>query len=81
MPKINTWLAAGALALAAFTLGRWNGSATVVKADSGDSPQIRFDLVEGQSSLSSTTPTSIRSSSTRTHSSACRSGAAATRFS
>ncbi len=51
MPKINTWLAAAALALAAFTLGRWNGLTTVVKADSVDSPQIQVRPVEGQSSL------------------------------
>jgi len=51
MSKINTWLATIALALAAFAVGRWNGSTSVVKADSGDTPQIQVRPVEGQSSL------------------------------
>ena len=51
MPKINTGLAAIALALAAFTLGRWNSSTTVVKAQSSSTPQIDVRPVDGQSSL------------------------------
>jgi len=51
VPKINTWLAAIALALASFTLGRWNGSMTAARADSGDTPQIQVRPVDAQSSL------------------------------
>ncbi|MGA7414374.1 MAG: hypothetical protein WBW33_28145 [Bryobacteraceae bacterium] len=51
MPKINTSLAAIALALAAFTVGSWNGSTTAVNAQSNGSSQVDVRPVDGQSSL------------------------------
>jgi hypothetical protein len=47
----NTILIILALALAAFTAGRWSTSNTKVKADSSESPSISVQAIRGDSSL------------------------------
>ncbi len=51
MPKTNTWLAAIAVALAAFTLGRWGGGTATVNAQSDDIPLVEVRPVGADSSL------------------------------
>jgi hypothetical protein len=51
MPKKNSWFIAAAVALAAFTVGRWSSANTSVKADSAGNPQIEVRPIGGDSSL------------------------------